>query len=142
MDLHELGWNPYFEAHFASYREQGLTAARVSQEHRTQYHVLGASGELIAEVTGKLRHEAESKAQFPAVGDWVAVAPRNNEKTATIHAVLPRRSGFTRKAVLSGGMPDAGGKVDEQVVAANVNTVFLVTGLDLDFNVRRIEILR
>ncbi|MBU0982321.1 MAG: ribosome small subunit-dependent GTPase A [candidate division Zixibacteria bacterium] len=139
MNLSDLGWNPYFEAFFEPYRGKGLVPARVSQEHRTLYHILGEDGDLIAEVTGKLRHEAESRADFPAVGDWVAVARRENEQAATIHALLPRRSGFTRKAVLSGGMPETGGRVDGQVVAANVDTVFLVSGLDLDFNVRRIE---
>jgi ribosome biogenesis GTPase len=73
------------------------------------------------------------------VGDWVALSPRWDEGKATIHALLPRKTKFSRRAVLSGGMPETGGRTDEQVLAANVDTVFLVSGLDRDFNVRRIE---
>jgi ribosome biogenesis GTPase len=86
---------------------------------------------LIARVRGKLRYDSKSSADFPAVGDWVSVATRERDGLAQIHAVLPRRSKFSRKA--------AGANSEEQVVAANVDTVFLVQGLDHDFNLRRIE---
>ncbi|MGB2770215.1 MAG: ribosome small subunit-dependent GTPase A [Candidatus Zixiibacteriota bacterium] len=139
MNLIELGWNPFFKQHFEQFKRQGLKPGRVAREHKQRYAVYSQHGELIAEVSGKIRHAARSRSDFPAVGDWVAVAPRPHERRATIQALLPRTSSFSRKAVLSGGMPDTGGKTEEQVLATNVDTVFLVCGLDGDFNLRRIE---
>ncbi len=95
------------------------------------FRVALENGERTAEVSGRLRHSAQSRSDLPAVGDWVAVRADFGASKATIFAVLPRRSAFVRKA--------AGKEQESQVVAANVDTVFLVTGLDLDFNVRRIE---
>ncbi|MBD3217365.1 MAG: ribosome small subunit-dependent GTPase A [candidate division Zixibacteria bacterium] len=131
MNLSDIGWSNYFESFFHDYREKGLMPYRVSQEHKSRYVILGENGELSAEISGKFRHDALSKGDFPAVGDWVAASPRPEEGTATIHAVLPRKSGFSRKA--------AGRVTEEQIVAANIDTVFLVSGLDYDFNPRRIE---
>ena len=129
MNLHNLGgWNATCEQAFAPWAEAGFEAGRVALEHRGAYQLLTATGELSAEVTGQFRHQTESEQAFPAVGDWVAF---HRGDPATIHAVLPRQSEFVRKA--------AGGKTEGQVVAANVDTVFLVTGLDGDFNLRRIE---
>jgi ribosome biogenesis GTPase len=139
MNLHTLGWGDFFAQHFAQCEGDDLSPARVAREHRESYIILTESGELGAEVSGKLRHEARSRADFPAVGDWAEVSVRQDEKRATIHAVLPRKSSFSRKAVLAGGKKNSGGKTDEQVLAANIDTVFLVSGLDQDFNVRRIE---
>jgi ribosome biogenesis GTPase / thiamine phosphate phosphatase len=115
------------------------TPARVSLQHKQRYHLICEQGELVGEVTGRLLHRSVSRADLPVVGDWVAVSVRPNEGTATIHAVLPRQSGFSRKAVLAGGPGYGEGKTEEQVLAANIDTVFLVSGLDNDFNVRRIE---
>jgi ribosome biogenesis GTPase len=128
MDLKDLGWNPFFAQHFEVYKD--LVPARVACQHRDLYVVYGEAGELMAEVPGKWRHTAQSPAEFPAVGDWVGVSPREEGK-ATIHALLPRRSSFTRRA--------AGFRTDEQVIAANIDTLFLVCGLDGDFNLRRLE---
>jgi ribosome biogenesis GTPase len=111
----------------------------VAREHKELYVVISEIGELTAEVSGRLRHDAQSRSDFPNVGDWVAVMPRPEEGRATIHAVLPRKSSFSRKAVLGGGPKYGPGKIDEQVLAANIDTVFLVSGLDSDFNLRRIE---
>ena len=96
-------------------------------EHRSEYVIYTEHGELRAELAGRLRHGDE----HPAVGDWVAVALRPSEGRATIHAVLPRRSAFTRKVAWAETKP--------QVVAANVDVVFVVCGLDANYNVRRIE---
>jgi ribosome biogenesis GTPase len=139
MNLKNLGWNNFFERHFEQFRNQGLVPARVAQEHKGLYFIYSQHGELSARISGKLRHGMKSRAEFPAVGDWVAVQSRPDEHKATILALLPRKSLFSRKAVLSGGMPDSGGKTEEQVLSANVDTVFLVCGLDVDFNPRRIE---
>jgi len=99
----------------------------VAVEHRSEYVIYTEHGELRAELAGRLRHGDE----HPAVGDWVAVALRPSEGRATIHAVLPRRSAFTRKVAWAETKP--------QVVAANVDVVFVVCGLDANYNVRRIE---
>ena len=130
MNLDRLGWNHFFAKNFASYQQQGYSAARVALEHKTAYILYSEVGELSAKITGKLRYQASGLPDFPAVGDWVAVSI-HEEKAATIHHILPRKSKFSRKM--------AGAKTEEQVVATNVDTIFLVSGLDGDFNLRRIE---
>lgn len=131
MTLAQLGWNPFFEQQFAQLGDNGLIPARVMAEHGHLYDLHGEHGPLLADTSGKLRHTAGSRGELPAVGDWVAVQPRPAEDAGTIHVVLPRKSRFSRKV--------AGGATDEQVVAANVDMLFLVNGLDRDFNSRRIE---
>jgi ribosome biogenesis GTPase len=139
MSLHTLGWNQFFEGQFHAWADQGYVPARVAEEHRTRYIVIGEFGVLPAEVSGRFRHLAESSGGFPAVGDWVVAAPTVEKDRCIIHGLLERKSGFSRKAASSGGMPDTGGRTDEQVLAANIDTVFLVSGLDGDFNPRRVE---
>jgi len=139
MNLSDLGWNSFFNKHFEKYKSQGLSALRVIQEHKEKYVVRDENSEMAAEVSGKFRFNALSRSDFPGVGDWVAASKLPDEGKAIIQALLPRKSNFSRKAVLSGGMPDTGGKTDQQVLAANIDTVFLVSGLDSDYNIRRIE---
>ncbi|WP_312112032.1 ribosome small subunit-dependent GTPase A [Brevibacillus reuszeri] len=129
--LKSLGWNEYFADHFAPYAEQGYSVGRISLEHKRIYRLMSEHGELLGEVTGKLRYEATGREDYPAVGDWVVINPRVEEKKASIHALLPRKSKFSRKA--------AGDTVEEQIVAANVDIVFLVNALNNDFNIRRME---
>jgi ribosome biogenesis GTPase / thiamine phosphate phosphatase len=127
LDLESLGWDASFTDAFRPFEQDGLDPARVAAQHRSEYVVYTQHGELRAELTGRLRHDEE----HPAVGDWVAVALRPDEGRATIQAVLPRRSAFTRKVAWAETKP--------QVVAANVDVVFVVCGLDANYNVRRIE---
>ena len=131
MNLPSLGWDSFFAKHFRPFSTGDLVPARVALEHKHAYELLSAHGELAAECTGKLLHEAAARDALPAVGDWVAARPRPGEVHADIHAVLPRKTKFSRRAA-----GDAGG---EQIVAANVDTVFLVTALDANYNLRRIE---
>jgi ribosome biogenesis GTPase / thiamine phosphate phosphatase len=107
--------------------------ARVALEHKHAYELLSAHGELAAQCTGKLVHDSMSRAELPAVGDWVVARLRPGEARADIHALLPRKTKFSRQA--------AGheGQAAEQIIAANIDTVFLVTALDANFNLRRIE---
>jgi ribosome biogenesis GTPase len=126
-----LGWNEAFANAFVPWREQGLAPGRVALEHQHIYRVYLEDGEPLAHVSGRFRHQAASAAEYPAVGDWVAVKHGTGERRAIIQAVLPRVSRFSRKV--------AGEVTEEQVVAANVDTVFLVSGLDEDYNPRRIE---
>jgi ribosome biogenesis GTPase len=128
--LAQLGWGAFFEDGLRPLQGQGLSPARVAREDRGCYLVYSEQGELTAEITGRLRHKAAGRGDLPAVGDWVAIRPAG-AGAAMICAVLPRKSRFSRKL--------AGPLTEEQVVAANVDTVFLVSGLDGDFNLRRIE---
>ncbi|HOG30194.1 MAG TPA: ribosome small subunit-dependent GTPase A [Vicinamibacterales bacterium] len=131
MTLEALGWDGFFAGHFAEIGGKGLVPARVTLEHQHIYSVRTASAELLASVAGGMRHRASGPRDFPAVGDWVALRPGGHGHRAVIRAVLPRRSRFSRKV--------AGETTVEQVVAANVDTVFIVMGLDGDFSVRRVE---
>ena len=128
--LNSLGWNDRFAAAFAEHAAAGRVPARVVLEHTHIYRVATEEDELLARVSGRLRHNASTRPDFPAVGDWVVVEPVA-DSDARIHAVLPRSSKFSRRA--------AGDATEEQVVAANIDVVFLVGGLDDDFNPRRIE---
>lgn len=129
--LEAFGWNGFFEACFQSYNEPDTYPARVTVEHGQTYRLYTAFGELTAEVSGRLRHQSMSREDMPAVGDWVVIRPRFEEGRATIHHVLPRRSRFARKA--------AGLRTEEQIVGANIDTAFVVTSVNNDFNPRRIE---
>lgn len=129
-DLQKLGWDDRWAGAFEAHRAAGLLPARVALEHTHIYRVIAGGEERLARVAGRMRHRAASRADFPAVGDWVAIDDAKHGD-ARIRAVLPRRSRFSRRA--------AGDPTEEQIVAANIDTVFLVAGLDGDFNPRRIE---
>lgn len=128
--LIEYGWNDRTAEAFAAIAAPSRAPARVTLEYTHIYRVVTAEGETLARVAGRLRHQARSRADFPAVGDWVVLEPVPGGE-ARIHGVLPRFSRFSRRA--------AGDVTEEQVVAANVDTVFLVGGLDHNFNPRRLE---
>ena len=127
--LETLGWAPSLDAQFEPHRQKGLIPGRVAAQHRGGYVLYTEEGETPAELAGELRHAALGLGELPAVGDWVAARPARD--LATIHAVLPRRTGFSRKV--------AGDRTAEQVLAANIDAVFLVSGLDGDFNQQRLE---
>ena len=133
MELSELGWSTFFAEGLTQCAGDELIPARVAREDRQAYLLLAEMGELTGHVSGRFAHEAEGANGYPSVGDWVAVRLQPDERKATIHAVLPRRSCFSRQA--------PGGAQVEQVVASNVDTVFIVSALDggRAFNVRRIE---
>jgi ribosome biogenesis GTPase / thiamine phosphate phosphatase len=128
--LARLGWTPALEDQFTPYSADGLEPARVAVEHRGAYVLYTAGGERPAELAGRLRHAAASRGDLPAVGDWVAIG---ESEPALIQAVLPRRTKFSRLAASDHG------QTVEQVVAANVDVVLLVAGLDGDLNARRLE---
>lgn len=133
--LASIGWTSQFQAAFEAVQPEGsirsVVPGRVLEEHRSSYTVWTEAGVLSATISGKMRYQATARGEFPAVGDFVVLSPRLAEGSGTIHAVLPRFSQFIRKS--------AGFTTDEQIVAANVNTVFLVMALNHDFNVRRLE---
>lgn len=132
LSLENLGWNPRFAAYFAEYSQRGLSPARVVFEGRTNYRVITEDGEMSAVLTGKLMHASEGREDLPIVGDWVAVDVLDESpRRAVIGAILQRASVFARK--------EAGGRVRQQPVASNIDTVFVTMGLDGDFSLRRIE---
>ena len=131
MDLTSFGWSEFFEISFGSYKGQGYIAGRVALEHKNLYRVYTENGEVLAEISGKLRHEAVNRSDLPAVGDWVVIRTQAESGRGVIHGVLPRRTSFARKI--------AGSRTEEQIVSANIDTVFLVTSLNQDFSLRRIE---
>lgn len=128
-DLEELGWDAAWSASWAACGPEGCEPARVVAEHRDAYDLHGLRGEMRGGLAGRLRHIAAVEAR-PAVGDWVAVHPAD-DGPATVHAVLPRRTAMVRKV--------AGRRTDRQVLAANVDTIFVAVALQEDFNPRRIE---
>jgi ribosome biogenesis GTPase len=133
MTLDDLGFTDFFATAFEPYRELGMVPARVVAQKGLNQVSTGES-EHYADLAGKLRHELAGpggSAGHPAVGDWVALRAPAGEGRAIIHAILPRKSKFSRKT--------AGLRTEEQVVAANIDTIFLVSGLDGDYNPRRIE---
>lgn len=128
--IEPYGWSEALRQDFAPHAAAGLVPGRVIIQQRGHYVVITDHGELTAEISGRLRQDAR-EGGFPAVGDWVAVAARPGEDAGTIHAVLPRRTSFVRKA--------AGPNVMAQVVAANVDVAFLTASLNADLNARRLE---
>lgn len=126
--LESLGWDAGWADLFRPFGE--MAPARVAIAHNAIYDLYTERGEALGELAGKLRHEARSGAELPTAGDWVATRPAGDGR-AVIHHLLPRRTRFSRKV--------AGRTQEEQVVAANVDVVFIVTSLDHDFSARRIE---
>ena len=129
--LQELGWTDVRDREFAPFRAAGLEPGRVALEHNHIYRVLTAAGEQLAEAAGRLKHRAEGRHELPVVGDWVAIRPNAAGGPAQIRELLARRTWFSRKT--------AGRETTEQIVAANIDTVFLVFGLHAAVNTRSVE---
>jgi ribosome biogenesis GTPase len=126
LNLEELGWDAFFAEAFEPFEKENLIPARVSARHHGPCELFTELGPMGGIPSGKLTDE-----ELPAVGDWVAVRPVEGEKKAVIEAVLPRRTAFTRKEAFK--------RTVAQVVAANVDTVFVVTAFGFDLNPRRLE---
>lgn len=130
MSLEALGADAALRSLFEPFAARGLVLARVAVAQCERYRLLADSGEYDAEPAGALLFHAAEAAALPVTGDWVAaraVGPRQ----AIVEAVLPRKTLFSRQA--------PGRRQEEQPVAANIDLVFLVCGLDGDFNLRRLE---
>jgi len=130
IDLKEYGLSERFEQEATLY--EGLYLARVTEQHRDRYKVACVGGEVSARVSGKFAHDAGDQTEFPAVGDWVMIDRISEDSgTAVIHHVLRRKSLLARQS--------AGTTVSGQVIAANIDTVFICMSLNADFNLRRME---
>jgi len=133
MNLEELGWNSFFCEHFRQYEGKGLSPARISSQEKNMYTAYSEFDELTGRVSGKFRYNAAAKSDFPTIGDWVAVKVDLNMRKMIIRGLLPRKSGFFRT------MLDNDRIIGEQAISANVDTVFLVSGLDTSMSTRLIE---
>ena len=130
MMLEALGWNDRRKQEFRRYTADGLVPGRVVAEHRTHYQVATELAELSATITGRFRSEAAQRTDLPGVGDFVALRLSSGDGPGLIEAILPRSSALVRKAA---------GETRPQLVAANVDFIFIVMALDGDFNLHRLE---
>ncbi len=130
MALDAYGWNEHFAAAFAEHAGEGHEPGRVLLRYNEYFTLATAHGELLAELSGRLLHRTR-KSERPAVGDWVVMTPYLDERKAVIHATLPRTSKFSRRF--------KGTETREQVVAANIDTLFIVTSLNQELSPRRLE---
>lgn len=135
IKLIEYGWNKTHEANWEAIIEninkKNCVPGRVTLEHKRMFRVVTAEGEWLSVCSGTFEHEAFERRDFPAVGDWVAVEKMPGEERGIIHAILPRTSLFSRKV--------AGSAITEQILAVNIDIVFLVMSMNKDFNARRLE---
>jgi ribosome biogenesis GTPase len=129
--LEDLGWGPFVQQQLNSAHTGEFVPARVVEEMKGAYRAYAEFGSLSATMSGRLRHEALTRDALPSVGDWVLIATRPGNDGAIIHRVLERHMKLSRKT--------AGERTEEQILAANIETVFLVIALNRDFNPRRIE---
>lgn len=133
--IKNYGWNESLETKWqdqsSNEKLQACVIGRVLLEHKHMYRVVTDEGEWLASLSGSFQHQAHERRDYPAVGDWVAVEKMPGEEKGIIRNILPRTSIFSRKV--------AGGTTVEQIVAVNVDIVFLVMSLNMDFNLRRLE---
>jgi ribosome biogenesis GTPase len=130
MDPSDLGYSNEFEEYLKAHKLDSFGVGRVISEHRERYVVKTTENEYDAEILGNLRFTARSRADFPAVGDWVAISAYDDDKVL-IHAVLPRKTVIERQT--------AGRQGEKQIIAANIDYAFIVQAADRDFNLNRME---
>ncbi len=131
MKIRDLGFDQWFEDHSAEFSQEGCSFARISAVDRGSYLIRNESGEVPAELTGKLSYQIESPMDLPCVGDWVTAYYYNDDTAAIIHRVFPRKTFLRRKS--------AGKNVDYQMIAANIDTAFIVQSCHFDFNPHRLD---
>lgn len=131
MKIRDLGFDKWFEDHSDELHQEGCSFARISAVDRGSYLIRNESGEVPAELTGKLSYQIESSMDLPCVGDWVTAYYYNDDTAAIIHKVFPRKTFLRRKS--------AGEKVDYQMIAANIDTAFIVQSCHFDFNPHRLD---
>lgn len=137
MSLEAWGWSQFFATQFNNWKKSGHLPARVIRGEKNYFRVWTEKGEMTVRFAGKIRYKADGRKDLPVVGDWVVVEPQPGQR-GTILGLLQRSSSFSRN--LPGRRKGKGQeRIEQQVIAANVNLVFIVSGLDRDFNLRRIE---
>ncbi|MCX5790793.1 MAG: ribosome small subunit-dependent GTPase A [Elusimicrobia bacterium] len=131
MELEDLGWDDFFQRQLDAAAAGRQLPARITAEYGGCYGVEYARGTALASISGRLKHTAASTGEMPVVGDWVLLADKKNADRVPIMAVLKRKSKLSRKT--------AGEEATEQPIAANADTIFIVQGLDGNYNPRRLE---
>ena len=131
MDITDLGYDQWFVEKYYEMNILDCRPARVSAVYRDNYHIINEIDEVNGELSGKYLFSVESSTDYPCVGDWVLAQYINNDSSAIIHKIFPRKSYLRRKA--------AGKKINYQMIAANIDVAFIVQSCDVDFNLRRLE---
>ena len=148
MDLEVLGWDNFFEEQFQKIKKEDYFPARVIRIEKGSYTICNEDGVLFGKLSGTLRYNAHLKSNLPSVGDWVIIKKLTEVNEAIIYSILLRRNEFSRKAPISGGRKIGkiggretiiGGRTEKQVIAANLDLIFYIIGLDRDINFRLIE---
>jgi ribosome biogenesis GTPase len=131
MKLKNIGFDAFFQKHLEKCQIEGLSVGRICAEYKENYRIFCENGELSAIISGKFRNKCKTREDFPAVGDWVLFENIQGESKGIVQLILPRKSKLSRKV--------AGKETQEQMLASNVDFVFVVCSLNYDFNLRRIE---
>ena len=131
MNIQDLGFDKWFSDRINSAKLTECEIARVIAVNKDSFLIRNKENDVFAEVTGKLMFNAESPLDYPTVGDWVYAQFFDNDSFAVIHEIIPRKSLLKRKT--------PGKKIDFQLIAANVDTTFIIQSLDSDYNIRRLE---
>ena len=129
--LLQLGWNDYFQNQLDAIDLRSLIPARIVRENRGQYIVSSGEFEIAAQLTGAFRAQALDSRDFPTVGDWVCIEYSPQHDIQIIHSLLTRKTLMKRQV--------AGAESRSQLIAANIDTLFLISGLDADLNLNRIQ---
>lgn len=130
MKLEDFGYNEKLEKFRIEHKLVDFEIGRVASEHKDRYIVKTEKGELEAEISGNLRFSSNSREDFPAVGDWVALT-KYDSGLSIIHKILPRFSIISRQ--------DVGQAGEKQIIATNIDYALLVQAVDRDFNINRLE---
>jgi len=130
MNIENLGYSYDIQKYILENNLSEFSVGRVTQEHRESYVVSTGAGEFSAEITGNLRFSANKRADFPAVGDWVAMQTFDGGM-AIIHKVLPRKSLLERQSVSKPG--------EKQIISANIDVALIVQSIDNNFSINRLE---
>ncbi len=129
IKLEDLGYDEFFDSQWKSMGLKESSAARVISEHKEAYKVITPDGEYLAKITGRHMFNAETRADYPAVGDWVAITNIDGER-AVIQNILPRKTILQKKY---------NSKLDIQIIATNIDVAFVIESLDRDYNLNRFE---
>jgi ribosome biogenesis GTPase len=130
MTLTDIGLTDEITSYIENNNLSGFALGRVTQEHRERYIVSTGENEYDAEITGNLRFSADSRADFPAVGDWVTMTVYDQD-LAIIHKLLPRKSVLERQTVGKFG--------EKQIISTNIDVAFIIQSIDNNFNINRLE---
>lgn len=131
ISLEHYGFDEFFKKEFETYRKSGFEAGRISAENKERYNLITTYGEITGEITGKFLYDADNLASFPKTGDWVVITFFKDENKCIIHNLLDRRSYFSRA--------QAGKEAGVQIIAANIDYLFIVQSFNSDFSINRLE---